>query len=165
MAELENPEQNVKKNAVEEFKDFNKELEGRILEANNDETLVKWNRLLPELMGADVFMAGQYTDQVNANGDKILNILMMQKDNRVIVPFFTSPERMKLIMSQQSAKLDVLKINAVRFFQTVPDKMCILNPMSPYSRTFTPFEMRVLAAENEDKAPPLPAKPNRPVEE
>lgn len=145
-----------KKNALEEFRGFNKELEEKILEANNDDTKVKWSRLLPELMGAEVFMAGSYTDQVNERGEKLLNILMFQKDGHTIVPFFTSPEKMSVLVNPQHSEFDVLKINTVRFFISVAGKPSVLNPMSPYSRPFSPFEMKILAAENEDKLPPLP---------
>ena len=154
-----------KMDIIEEFKNFNKELEEKILEANNDESLVKWNKLLPEFMGAEVFIAGQPTDQVNANGENIINILMMQKDGRTLVPFFTSPERVNAIANSQTNALNIMKINTVRFFQSVAGKASVLNPMSPYSRLFTPFDMRVLAAENIDKAPPLPENLREPSQE
>ena len=35
----------------ETYKDFNKDLEAKILEANNDSSLVKWSKLLPVSSG------------------------------------------------------------------------------------------------------------------
>lgn len=137
-----------------DLKDMNKELEKRILEANKDATKVKWSKLLPDLMGADVLMIGQFSEQTDAAGNKQLNILMMQKDGHVIIPFFTNPARISA-MASQNAQFDVMKVNAVRFFQSIAGKPCILNPLSDYSRVFTPFEMKILAAENADKAPAL----------
>ena len=141
---------------VEDLKDLNLDLEKRILEANKDTTKVKWNKLLPDLMGADVLMVGQFSDQTDANGNRQLNILMMQKDGHVIVPFFTNPERIKAMSNPNNTEFDVMKVNTVRFFQSIKGKPCVLNPLSEYARIFTPFEMKVLAAENIDKAPPLP---------
>ena len=139
------------------FKDFNNGLEERILEANHDETKVKWNKLLPELMGADIFIAGQYSGQVSEeSGRKEMNIVMLQKNGHSIVPFFTSPERLGALIPPDDNRFDVMKINTVRFFESVVGKHSVLNPNSPYTRMFTPFEMRILAAENVDKAPPLP---------
>lgn len=138
-----------------DLKDMNKELEERILEANKDATKVKWNKLLPDLMGAEVLMIGQFSEQTDALGNRQLNILMMQKDGHVIVPFFTNPARISA-MASQNAQFDVMKVNVVRFFQSIAGKPCILNPLSDYSRVFTPFEMKILAAENVDKVPELP---------
>lgn len=147
-------------NWLEDLKDLNKELEERILEANKDTTKVKWNKLLPDLMGADILMVGQFNDQTDENGNKQLNILMMQKDGHVVVPFFTSPERISAMANPTNTQFDVMKINTVRFFQSIQGKPCVLNPLSDCGRVFTPFEMRILAAENIHKAPPLPAQQN-----
>lgn len=141
-----------------DLKDLNLELEERILAANKDSTKVKWNKLLPDLMGADVLMVGQYSDQLDEYGNKQLNILMMQKDGHIIVPFFTSPERIKAMANPKNTEFDVMKVNTVRFFQSIKGKPCVLNPLSEYARIFTPFEMKVLAAENIHKAPPLPER-------
>ncbi len=141
---------------AEQFKDFNNELEERILDANHDDTKVKWNKLLPDIMGAEVFIAGQYSGiPIDDAGRKELNILMIQKDGHSIIPFFTSPERLSVLVSPQSNQFDVMKINTVRLFDSIPGKATVMNPMSPYIRMFTPFEMRILAAENADKAPAL----------
>ena len=140
---------------VEDLKDFNKDLEQRILEANEDKTLVKWNKLLPDLMKADVLMVGTFSEPANGQGDKVLNILMMQKDGHVIVPFFTNPERIGVLVKPGHAQFDVMKVNTVRFFQSIKGRPAVLDPMSPYAKVFSPFEMRVLTAENIDKIPPL----------
>ena len=99
-SELEWAEKSVSKNNnetefswLEDLKELNLDLEERILAANKDTTKVKWNKLLPDLMGADILMVGQFTEQTDAAGNKQLNILMMQKDGHVIVPFFTNPSR------------------------------------------------------------------------
>lgn len=146
-------------NWAEEFKDINNELEERILEANHDDTKVKWSKLLPDLMGAEVFIAGQYSGQpMDDSGKKEISIVMIQKDGHSIVPFFTSPERLGVLVDPQNSQFDVLKLNTVRLFESITGKHTLLNPNSPYSRLFTPFEMRILAAENADKAPALPEK-------
>ena len=140
-----------------QFKDFNNGLEERILEANHDDTKVKWNKLLPDLMGAEVFIAGQYSGQVSEeSGRKEMNIVMLQKNGHAIVPFFTSPERIAALIPPNDNRFDIMKINTVRLFESIVGKHTVLNPNSPYTRMFTPFEMRILAAENVDKAPPLP---------
>ncbi len=144
-------------NWKEEYKDFNKELEAKIIEANQDESLVKWSKLLPELMCADVFMAGQRGEEKPADAsDKLMNILMIQKNGHMVVPCFTSPDRMKALLGDKNETVDVMKINTVRFFKSIMNEPVVLNPMTPYTRFFTPFEMAILAAENEDKIPPLP---------
>ena len=141
-------------NWVEDLKDLNLELEERILAANKDSTKVKWNKLLPDLMGADVLIIGQFSNTTDEHGNRQLNILMMQKDGHVIVPFFTNPERIKSMSNPNKTEFDVMKVNIVRFFESMKGKPCVLNPLSDYARIFTPFEMRVLAAENAHKAPP-----------
>jgi len=141
---------------TEDLKTLNKELEERILAANEDQTKVKWNKLLPDLMLADVLIVGQFAEGIQT--DKTLNILMIQKDGRAIVPFFTSPDRMSVLVKPNNNTFEVMKVNTVRFFQSIKGKSCVLDPMSPYARVFNPFEMRVLAAENEDKIPPLPTE-------
>lgn len=142
-------------NWLENLKELNKELEERILEANKDTSKVKWNKLLPDLMAADVLMVGQFSDKTDENGNKQLNILMMQKDGHVVVPFFTSPERISVMANPTNTQFDVMKINAARFFKSMQGKPCVLNPLSDCARVFTPFEMKILAAENIDKAPPV----------
>lgn len=139
---------------------MNKDLEERIIEANKDTTKVKWNKLLPDLMAADILMVGQFTEQADAAGNKQLNILMMQKNGHVIVPFFTSPSKVGAMANPTHNQFDVMKVNIVRFFQSIAGKPCIMNPMSDASRIFSPFEMKILAAENIDKAPPLPTQEN-----
>ena len=139
-----------------EFKDFNNELEERILEANQDSTKVKWNKLLPDLMGADVFIAGQYSEIGQPDDGRVaLNILTVQRDGRNIIPFFTSPERVSAVIGAAADKLDIMKVNVVRLFDSMAGKQTMMNPNSPYARMFSPFEMRILAAENADKCPPL----------
>ncbi len=141
---------------TEDLKTLNKELEERILAANEDQTKVKWNKLLPDLMLADVLIIGQFAEGIQT--DKTLNILMIQKDGHAIVPFFTSPDRMSVLVKPNNNTFEVMKVNTVRFFQSIKGRPCVLDPMSPYARVFNPFEMKVLAAENEDKIPPLPAE-------
>lgn len=137
----------------EEYKDFNKDLEAKILEANNDDTLVKWHKLLPELMSAEVFMAGQFGEEMTApNGQKLMNILMLQKNGHNFIPFFTSPERLKTVLSTTNQTLDVMKIKIVDFFRNAKDTSVVLNPATSYSRAFSPFDMKVLVAENEKPA-------------
>ena len=145
-------------NWIEDLKDLNLDLEERILAANKDKTKVKWNKLLPDLMVADILMVGQFSDKTDANGNRQLNILMMQKDGHVIVPFFTNPDRIKAMSNPNNTSFDVMKVNTVRFFQSIKGKPCVLNPLSDYARIFTPFEMKVLAAENENRVPLLEVK-------
>ena len=142
-------------NWLEDLKDLNLALEERILEANKDATKVKWNKLMPDLMVAEVLMVGQFSETADASGNKQLNILMMQKDGHVIVPFFTNPARIKVLSNPNNTEFDVMKVNTVRFFQSIKGKPCVLNPLSDCARIFTPFEMKVLAAENEHRVPLL----------
>lgn len=145
MPEIENWE--------EEYKDFNKDLEAKILEANNDDTLVKWNRLLPELMSAEVFMAGQFSEEMtDANGQKLMNILMLRKNGHNVIPFFTSPERLKVLLNSANTSLEVMKIKVIDFFKNAKGSAVVLNPASSYTRAFSPFDMKVLVAENDKPA-------------
>ncbi len=137
---------------LQDMKDFNKELDARILEANQDDTKIKWSKLLPDLMAAEVLMIGQYTEE-SINGEKHLNILMMQRDGKMAVPFFTSPERISVFVKQNQSQFDVMKINTVNFFRSVAGRVTVMNPLTPYSRVFSPFEMMILTEENKDKAP------------
>lgn len=141
---------------TENLKDLNKELEERILAANQDNTKVKWNKLLPDFMVAEVLIVGQFAEGIQT--EKQLNILMLQKDGHAVVPFFTSPERMSVLVKPNNNSFEVMKVNTVRFFQSIKGKTCVLDPMSPYARVFNPFEMKVLAAENVDRVPPLPTE-------
>lgn len=136
---------------LQDMKDFNKELDARILEANQDDTKLKWSKLMPDLMAAEVLMIGQYTEE-SINGEKRLNILMMQRDGKIAVPFFTSPERISVFVKQNQSQFDVMKINTVNFFRSVAGKDTVMNPLTPYSRVFSPFEMMILTEENKDKA-------------
>ena len=84
----------------EEMKTFNAALEQRILEANQDKTKTKWTKLLPDLMAADVFVVAQVSDRTDAEGGKLLNILMMSdKEGHQIIPFFTSPNRLSILVT------------------------------------------------------------------
>lgn len=137
---------------LQDMKDFNKELDARILEANQDDTKLKWSKLLPDLMAAEVLMIGQYAEE-SVNGEKRLNILMMQREGKIAVPFFTSPERISVFVKQNQSQFDVMKINTVNFFRSVAGKVTVMNPLTPYSRVFSPFEMMILTEENKDKVP------------
>ncbi|MCI7692853.1 MAG: SseB family protein [Oscillospiraceae bacterium] len=140
---------------LEDLSGLNKELEERILEANEDKTLIKWSKLLPDLMTSEILMVGQFTGVKNANGEDTLGILMLQKDGKAIVPFFTNPERIKALVTPEKNKFDVLRVNTARFFMSIKGKNAILNPFTPYSRVFSPFDIKILAAEYIDKAPPV----------
>ena len=143
---------------LEDLNELNKELEERILEANEDKTLIKWSKLLPDLMTSEILMVGQFTGVKNANGEDALGILMLQKDGKAIVPFFTNPERIKALVTPEKNKFDVLRVNTARFFMSIKGKNAILNPFTPYSRVFSPFDIKILAAEYIDKAPPVENK-------
>ena len=140
---------------LEDLSGLNKEIEERILEANEDKTLIKWSKLLPDLMTSEILMVGQFTGVKNANGEDTLGILMLQKDGKAIVPFFTNPERIKALVTPEKNKFDVLRVNTARFFMSIKGKNAILNPFTPYSRVFSPFDIKILAAEYIDKAPPV----------
>ncbi len=137
---------------TEELKVINKALEERIIEANKDKT--KWKRVLPDLMAADIFVVAQVSDRTDANGNRLMNMLMMT-DNKghEIVPFFTSPARMAVLATPTHKTFNVMKLNTVRFFQSIRGKTSVLNPKSTASRIFTPFDMNVLVMENLDKIP------------
>ena len=74
----------------EQMKVFNKALEERITEANEDKTKTKWKSVLPDLMAADVFAVAALGDQTDANGNRLLNVMMMtNKNGQQVIPFFT----------------------------------------------------------------------------
>ena len=139
-------------NWQEEFANFNSALEERILEANHDDTKVKWSKLLPELLDEEIFVAGQIVDgQTDAAGNPNMNIIMVQNNGHSYIPFFTSPERLSVLVNPNNSQYDVIKLKVYNFFLSISGKPVVLNPMSPYSRIFTPFEMRILSAEYEEK--------------
>lgn len=139
-------------NWQDEFANFNNELEERILEANHDDTKVKWSKLLPELLDEEVFIAGQINEgQTDELGNPNINIMMVQNNNHSYIPFFTSPERLSVLVNPNNSQFDVVKIKVYNFFLTVRGRAAVLNPMSTYSRIFTPFEIKILTAEYEEK--------------
>ena len=143
---------------LENLNDLNKELEERISEANEEESLLKWSKILPDLMTADILMIGQHTGNKDENGVESAGILMLQKDGKAYIPFFTNPERIKALATPERNKFDVFRLNTARFFSTIKGRNAILNPFSSYSRTFSPFEIMVLSHEYIDKAPPIEKK-------
>lgn len=143
---------------LEDLKDMNKELEERILEANKEESLLKWSKILPDLMTADILMIGQHTGVKNENGLESAGILMLQKDGKALIPFFTNPERIKAMAAPEKTKFEVFRLNTARFFKTIRGRNAVLNPFTPYSRAFSPFDVMVLSEEYIDKAPPVEKK-------
>ena len=119
-------------NFLEEFKDFNKELEEKILEANNDPTKVKWNKLLPQLMAADVFIAAIRSEK----DDGQMNILMLTKGSHAIVPFFTSSMRLAVMENSQLSHFDIMRVNTAKLFVSIAGRPCVMNPFSEYTHLF-----------------------------
>ncbi len=143
---------------TEQMKVFNKALEERITEANQDKTKTKWKTVLPDLMAADVFAVAALGDKTDANGNRMLNVLMMtNKEGQQVIPFFTSPNRMAVLANQERKTFNCMKINTTRLFNAIKGKTAVLNPGSPCSRLFTPFEMNLLVMENKDKLEVKPA--------
>ena len=143
----------------EEMKNFNKNLEAKITAAIGDNN--KWKEVLPELMLAEVFVVAQASEQTDANGRKMLNILSMKnKDGQMAIPFFTSPQKMSVLASKERKTFSCMKMRTINLFQAVKGKTALLNPGSPdCARMFTPFEMNLLVMENLDKLPkPAPQK-------
>jgi len=137
---------------TEELKIINKALEERIIEANKDKT--KWKKVLPDLMAADIFVVAQISDRTDANGNRLMNMLMMtDSTGHQFIPFFTSPAKMAVLASPEHKTFNVMKLNTLRFFQSIRGKTAVLNPKSTASRIFTPFDMNVLVMENIDKIP------------
>ncbi len=134
----------------EQIKNFNKALEERLVEANADQA--KWKDVLPDLMVADIFVVASVKPELDANGNKQLNILSMtdSKGNQAI-PFFTSPARMSYLVSPEKKSINCMKMKTVRFFQAIKGKAAVLNPNSNCGKVFNPFEMNVLVMENKDK--------------
>lgn len=136
----------------EQLKEFNKVLEERIIEANQDKT--KWKNVLSDLMAADIFVVAQPSDKTNEKGERLLNILSISDNaGHQAVPFFTSPNRMAVLANKEKTTFNVMKLNTVRFFQSIRGKTAILNPRSNAGKVFTPFEMNILVMENLDKLP------------
>lgn len=140
----------------EQMKVFNKALEERITEANKDKT--KWKTVLPDLMAADVFTVAAVGDKTDANGNRLLNVMMMQnKDGQQMIPFFTSPARMSVLANEQHKTFNCMKINTTRLFNAIKGRTAVLNPGSTCGRLFTPFEMNLLVMENKDQLESKPA--------
>ena len=143
-----------------ELKNFNKALEEKITAAVGDQS--KWKDVLPELMGAEVFVVAQLS-QEDEKGNRLLNLLTMtNKDGQTAVPFFTSPQRMSVLATPQRKQINCMKMNTVKLFQAIKGKIALLNPGSPdCARMFSPFETNLLVMENLDKLPkaeaPAPA--------
>ena len=148
----------------EQMKVFNKALEDRITEANQDKTKTKWKTVLPDLMAADVFAVAAMGDKTDANGNRLLNVMMMtNKEGQQIIPFFTSPARMSVLATPEHKTFNCMKVNTVRLFDAIKGRPAVLNPGSPYSRVFTPFEMNLLVMENKELLKTKPAAPAHPV--
>lgn len=126
--------------------DFNKELEEKILRANEDKTLVKWNKLLPELMMSDIFLAGSFPNG-QTEGAGQANLLILQHEGRNIVPFFSSPDRMSVLPEEQSGKLNMIRMRAGDFFYSIKGMGAVLNPSTDYAKLFSGFDTKVLALE------------------
>lgn len=151
----------------EQMKEINKALEERIIEANKDETKTKWKKVLPDLMAADIFAVAALGDKTDANGNRLLNIMMMSnKEGQNIIPFFTSPARMSVLARGEQKTFNCMKMNTTRLFNAIKGKTAVLNPGSPCSRVFTPFEMNLLVMENKEKleAPAAPINPIAPTD-
>lgn len=142
----------------EQMKVFNKALEERITEANEDKTKTKWKKVLPDLMAADVFAVAALGDKTDANGNRLLNVMMMtSKDGQQAIPFFTSPNRMSVLATPDHKTFNCMKINTTRLFNAIKGKTAVLNPGSTCGRVFTPFEMNLLVMENKDQLEVKPA--------
>ncbi len=135
----------------DEIKNFNKALEERITAAVEDKN--KWKEVLPDLMNAEVFVVAQVSDRVDANGNKLLNILSMKNnEGQMCIPFFTSPNKMSVLASPDRKSFNCMKMRTSKLFQAVKGKSAFLNPGTPNcSRMFNPFEMNLLVMENAEK--------------
>ena len=154
----------------DQMKAFNKALEERITEAIQDKTKTKWKAVLKDLMAADVFAVASMGNQTDANGNRLMNVMMMtNKEGQQVIPFFTSPARMAVLVNAERKTLNCMKINTTRLFNAIKGKTAILNPGSNCGRVFTPFEMNLLVMENKDQladkpAAPAPAAPVAPTD-
>lgn len=151
----------------EQMKVFNKALEERITEANEDKTKTKWKKVLPDLMAADVFAVAALGDKTDANGNRLLNVMMItNKDGQQAIPFFTSPNRMSVLATPDHKTFNCMKINTTRLFNAIKGKTAVLNPGSTCGRVFTPFEMNLLVMENKDQleVKPVPAPTPAPTD-
>ena len=145
----------------EQMKIFNKALEERITEANQDKSNTKWKSVLPDLMTADVFAVAALGDKTDANGNRLLNVMMItNKEGQQVIPFFTSPNRMSVLATPEHKTFNCMKINTVRLFEAIKGRTAVLNPGSPCGRVFTPFEMNLLVMENKDRIPAKTAPKN-----
>ena len=137
--------ENINTNEIDE--DFNKELEEKILKANEDKTLVKWNKLLPELMSSEILLAGMFPSGTEGES---ANLLILQHDGRNIVPFFTNPDRMSVLPQEQVSKLNMIKMKTGEFFRSIKGMGAVLNPSTDYVKVFSGFDVKVLATEYEE---------------
>lgn len=141
---------NENTNAIEITADFNKELDEKILQANEDKTLVKWNKLMPELMNSEIFLAGIFPE--NQPGAKA-NLLILQHEGRNMIPFFTNPDRMSVLPEEQTKQLNMIKMRTGDFFHSIKGLGAVLNPSSDYARVFSGFDTKVLALEFAESLP------------
>ncbi|MCH5205259.1 MAG: SseB family protein [Oscillospiraceae bacterium] len=124
--------------------DFNHELEEKILKANEDKTLVKWNKLLPELMESEIFLAGMFPS--GQSGGQA-NLLILQHEGRNMVPFFSNPDRISVLPEEQTSRMNMIKMRAGDFFYSIKGMGAILNPATDYKKIFSGFDTKVLALE------------------
>lgn len=147
---------------AEEIKVFNKALEERIAEASKDKT--KWKDLLPDLMNAEVFVIAQRNPNPDNPSVVSVNFLVLtNSDGQQAIPFFTSPNRLSVMIDAQHQRYNCMKMKTVKFFQLIKGKPCVLNPRTPEARLFTPFEMNLLVMEDLKKHPDNVAKSIKPI--
>lgn len=130
-----------------------KTIEDKLKEAIADKT--KWKEVLKELMATDILVITQpgapNNGVVEQDGRKQMNLLTFN-DPRVgtVVPFFTSPQKVSVLVTQEHKTFNCVKLKAINFFNAIKGKGAILNPNSDCGKVFTPFEMNILVMENKE---------------
>ena len=132
----------------DQMKAFNKVLEERITEANQDKTKTKWKTVLPDLMAADVFAVAALGNQTDANGNRLLNVMMMtNKEGQQVIPFFTSPNRMAVLATPEHKTFNCMKVNTVRLFEAIKGRTAVLPLIASNRRTVLTFmQLNVLCS-------------------
>ena len=131
-----------------------KNIEDKIKEAIADKS--KWKTVINELLTTDVLVVAQPgpANMLDANGQRQLNILTFNDPKLgTVVPFFTSPQRVSVLVTKEHLQFNCIKIKTINFFNAIKGKQAIMNPNSDCGKVFTPFEMNVLVMENKHLIP------------
>lgn len=127
-------------------------IEEKIKEAIADNS--KWKDVLKELMGTEILVIAQpgaVNGTDDGNGKKQMSLLTFNDPKAgQIIPFFTSPQRVSVLVSKEHSKFNCIKLKTINLFNAIKGKSAVMNPNSDCGKIFNPFEMNILVMENKD---------------